>query len=236
MKMQAYIDEIKLELSGDILHLELPDETIAKVVNKALREVQRYIDETRLMTIPYTPCIDLSGSEVSSVARIFRTEGYNGSNTALGSFSADPMYAQMWLTFSNAGTMYNLNDYVSNYAAYNTLLQTLNTTTTDLAFKQDKATHKLYINCVDRPQYITIEYVPVFKDVDEVKTEYWQDILLRLSVALTKVTLGRIRSRYTQNNALWSQDGDRMLEEGTTELTNLREILRVNSQVIYPID
>ena len=55
MKMQSYIDEIKLELSGDILHLELPDETIAKVVNKALKEVQRYIDETRLMTIPYTP-------------------------------------------------------------------------------------------------------------------------------------------------------------------------------------
>ena len=84
--------------------------------------------------------------------------------------------------------------------------------------------------------YITIEYVPEFKDVDDIKSDYWIDILVRLSIALTKVTLGRIRSRYTQSNALWTQDGDKLLEEGNAELVALRETLRVNSQIIYPID
>ena len=46
MQMQDYIDEIKLELTGGVLELELPDTTLAQVVNKALREVQRHITST----------------------------------------------------------------------------------------------------------------------------------------------------------------------------------------------
>ena len=61
-------------------------------------------------------------------------------------------------------------------------------------------------------------------------------ILMRLSIALTKVTLGRIRTRYTQSNALWTQDGDTILAEGREELTNLREALLANSELCYPID
>ena len=57
-----------------------------------------------------------------------------------------------------------------------------------------------------------------------------------LSVALMKIGLGRIRSRYTQSNALWTQDGEQLLNEGNEELTTLREQLRVASQLTYPID
>ena len=57
-----------------------------------------------------------------------------------------------------------------------------------------------------------------------------------MSVALTKVVLGRIRTRFSQSNALWAQDGDKLLEEGNTELKELREILRNNSNLIYGID
>jgi hypothetical protein len=55
-------------------------------------------------------------------------------------------------------------------------------------------------------------------------------------VALTKVVLGRIRTRFSQSNALWTQDGDKILEEGNTELKELREILRLNSNMQYLID
>ena len=60
MELQDYIDEIKLELTGGILELELSDEMIGKIVNKAFREVQRYIDTPEYITIPYVPCILLS--------------------------------------------------------------------------------------------------------------------------------------------------------------------------------
>ena len=257
MTLTEYIEEIKLEISGGILHLELTDEQIAKIVKKSLRELQRYVDETRFMTIPFARCIDLSGVyddgttveddpgdekknkiKISSISRIYRTEGYSGSTETNGMETtiADPMYAQTWMAFTNGSTMYNLTDYLYNYMSYNTLLQLRNTTTTDLAFTQDHQGNKLYINCYDSPSMITIEYIPVFQDVSEIKTDYWTDILLRLSVAQTKLVLGRIRSRYKQTNALWEQDGDTLLTEANEELKTLRETLRVNSMMIYPVD
>lgn len=57
-----------------------------------------------------------------------------------------------------------------------------------------------------------------------------------MSTALTKIVLGRIRTRFSQSNALWAQDGEKLLDEGNTELKELREILRSNSNLIYGID
>jgi hypothetical protein len=185
-------------------------------------------------------CIDLKNSKIddSMIVKVFRVEGYVG-DTAGGHQQTvmDPMYAQTWMAFTNGGTMYNLNDYLLNFAAYNTMLQVRNTTTTDMAFRQDHAEHKLYINSgFDKPEAVTIEYVPIIKNVEDISSDYWIDILQRLALARTKVILGRIRTRYKANSSLWEQDGDTMLAEGQEELKDLQEKLRTNSQIIYPID
>lgn len=234
MTMEEIISEIRLELTGNILELELNDTTLTQIVNKALREVQRYIDSTKLMTVPYARCIDLSGSDVSSVSRVYRVDGFGLSDYTGGQI--DPFYAQAWFSFSSGNNLYNLSNFVSNFGAWNTMLQVRNTVSTDLQFQEDKLNHKLYINALDNPTYITLEYVPKLKSVEEVESDYWIDILIRLSVALTKITVGRVRSRYTQSNALWTQDGETLLAEGNEELNNLREVLRTNSQLTYVYD
>ena len=95
----------------------------------------------------------------------------------------------------------------------------------------------MYINAsAGLPDAITVEYVPRYADISDVKSDYWIDVLMRMSVAMAKVVLGRIRSRYTQSNALWTQDGSTMLEEGNRELSELREHLLANSQLCYPMD
>lgn len=246
MKLQEYIDEIKLELTGDILELEVTDETLGKYVSRALREIQRYIDITRLVTVPFRSCIDLTNEAfvdgVSSVTAVYRTRAFaSSSNTDSNSLPTDidPMQAQMWQIFSsNSGsTMGMLNSYVMNYLSYNTLLQMRNTTSTDLFFKEDKLGKKLYVNAdTNTPDKLTIEYVPQFIDVEKITSDYWIDILQRLSIAFVKIALGRIRTRYTQNNAVWTQDGETLLEEGNKELTELREVLRTNSVLFYPVD
>lgn len=98
----AYRELIKVQLTGDLLDLELEDSTIDKIINAALIEVQRYICSTELATIPYSRCIDLNdmkdqfGREVkiSSVSRIYRTTGYTSSGSGNGTNSGmlDPMY------------------------------------------------------------------------------------------------------------------------------------------------
>ena len=238
MTLQEFVENIKMELTGGILELEIDDNTIGKIVKQALQEVQRYIDETKLVEVPFASCIDLTDFKHSSIIKVFRTSPIGDlSNTNNGISSVDPMYAQVWLAYSNGGSMYNLNNYLTNYMSYNTLLQLRNTTSTDLAFKEDKHDNKLYINVSGgNPQSIAIEYVPIFEDVSEIKTDYWKDILQRLALALVKRVLGRIRTFAKQSNALYTIDGDTMLEEGNRELSELREILRNNSMLFLPVD
>ena len=251
MTIRDIIDEIKLELTGGVLELEIIDdtkpektdeeyakkyETLISVINKALRELERYWDETTLITVPAAQCIDYSTYEtpISSIVRVYRTHGV-GENIGENNYNLDPMYAQQWMLFSNGGTMYNLNDYVMNYASWMTLSQIRNTMSTDMSFKDDRHNSKLYISNYTSGM-VTIEYVPKLTSVEDIKSDYWKDILIKLSVALTKIVLGRIRTRFTQSNSLWTQDGERMLEEGNTDLKELREVLRTNSNLIYPLD
>jgi len=241
MTKKDVADEIKLELTGQILELEIDDSTIDLIISKGLRELQRFWDESSMISVPYASCIDYSGTPLedsSSIVKVYRTQGLGvaGGTTDI-SVNSDPLYMQQWMIFSNGGTMYNLNDYVMNYAAWSTLSQIKNTISTDMAFREDKHNHKLYINCaMGAPSGITIEYIPKLQKVEDIKSDYWIDILIKLCLALTKITLGRIRTRFTQSNTLWAQDGETMLSEGTTELKELRDMLTSNSNLIYPID
>ena len=240
MTKNDVVEEIKLDLTGQVLEMVLDDSTLDLTINKALRELQRYWDETTLVTIPYASCINYAGTpleESSSIVSVYRTVGVGNSEDAGNSVTMDPMYAQQWMVFSNAGTMYNLQDYVMNYAAWNTLSQVRNTMSTDLAFREDKHACKLYINNnISSPGNITVEYIPKLRSVEDIKSDYWKDVLVRMSLDLVKIQIGRIRTKFTQSNALWTLDGDKLLEEGNTDLKELREILRANSNMAYPIN
>ena len=235
MELKDYIEDIKLVLTGGVLNLEIDDETIGKCVLLAFRELLKYVDETRLIEVPFSRCIDLSGFEYVNINNVYRTHAVGDVST---NGMMDPMYVQSWLVFNGGGSsIYNLSQYMMNYASYNTYLQTRNTISTDLAFKIDKQADKLYINVSGGvPNAIAIEYIPRFKDVNELKTDYWIDILKRLALAHTKIILGNIRTRFTQSNALWTQDGESMRSEGTTELTELRAFLEDNNNLFFPVD
>lgn len=236
MDREQLRDEILFKVTGGVLSCELTPSAIDKVIDMGIREIQRYYDITTLVTIPYSRCIDVSSLDVSSISRIYRSEGYmvpQGSHSS----TMDPMLAAQWQLISGTGSLANFNDYSYNYGAWNTLLQIKNTTSTDLAFRFDKQANKLYINISSSvPNKITLEYVKKLRDVTEITSDYWIDNLTKLCVAITKVTLGRIRSRYTSSNSLWAGDGQQLLEEGTTELVELRAFLSANTNLGYPID
>lgn len=233
MTMEEYISEIKLELTGGVLELELPDEKLAEIVNKAVREVQRYIDMTKLITIPYSRCIDMSTyiSDCSSVLNVYRTDAlgdlsYNGGQI-------DPFTAQFLMTISSSRNGYTLSNFLYNYGAWSTLLQMRNTLATDLEFREDKLNNQLYVYTPDYPSRITVEYIPKLK-VEQITSDYWIDIVSKLSISLTKIVLGRIRSKYKTD--LFELDGQQLLDEGLAEVESMREMLLNNSQLPYAID
>jgi hypothetical protein len=192
-----------------------------------------------MISVPFASCINLDGEffreKVSSIVKVYRTEGSGESTTGL-SVATDPVYMAQFAIFSNGGTMYNLQDYVMNYASWMTLGKIRNAISTELSFKEDRHNKKLYINNYQAPSMVTIEYIPKLTTVEDIQSDYWIDILIKYCVALTKTVLGRIRTRFTPSNALWTQDGDKILEEGNTELKELREMLRINSNMVYILD
>lgn len=235
MDLQAYRDEITLKLTGGVVGLEIPDEALDKIIYSAFREMQRYIDTTKLITIPYQKCIDMSEYNPNSVVCIYRSEGYADATSNSG--VSDPMYAMQWQLLGGTSLLSNVNSYLANYGAWSTVQQIRNTVSTDLSYVYDSEEQKLYINVsTGIPNKITIEYVPRFETVEQIKSDYWIDVLIKLSVALTKVALGRIRSKFSQSSALWSLDGDKLLQEGIDELKTLREHLENNTKLNYPID
>ena len=236
--LKDYVEDIKLELTSNVLELEISDEIIAKTVNKALREIQRYIDETKIVTVPFSRCIDLTGFKSSSITHVYRAEAVGDVPGGITS-GIDPAWAQQFAVFSNGNgsSMYNLNNYLLNYMSYSSILQIRNTLSTDLYFKEDKHDNKLYINVSgNAPATITIEYVPLFEKVEDVQSDYWKDKLFRLALALTKKQLGRIRTYAKQTNGLWALDGDTILAEGVEEEREIREKLEANSNLFFPLD
>lgn len=234
-------EEVTLMLTGKLLELELEPNTLDSIIKSSLRELQRYITSTKIITIPFSRCIDLSDPTqtndtqlyVSNVFRVYRPNGYAGENTSMTTV-LDPIQASQWQLLSGMGNMRGFQDYTLNYASWNTLLQMRNTSSTDLAYIFDRDSQKLYINVASNaPSSITIEYIPIFQDVSEINSDYWIDVLIRIAVAKTKIVAGRVRSRYTQSNAIWSQDGKDILAEGTAELQELRETLSSNTALFY---
>lgn len=250
MDLKSYVNEIKLQLTGNLLELELEDETIVKVIYSAFREIQRYIDLTVYETIPFASCINLNPRKVNAVAGVYRamalaSSAADGSSedsttsTIYTGLQRDPLSLSMWqgLAGNYGYSPYTLTNYTYNYMAYSTANQIRNTLSTDLDFRYDRSTNNLYINVsMGAPAYITIKYIPRFDDPSEIYSDYWIDMIVKMSVALTKIILGRIRSRFTQSNALWTMDGDTLLNEGNTELTALRAELKESTQLFYPVD
>ena len=131
------------------------------------------------------------------MSRIYRAEGIGDFQNQTSSLT-DPMLAAQWQLLSGNGNMYNMQNYMYNYMSYNTLMQIRNTSSTDFSFLYNKEENNLYINvATNPPSKVTIEYVPRYESVEDIKSDYWIDMLMRLAVAQAKVAVGRIRSRYT---------------------------------------
>ena len=238
MDMQAVKDEVLLKLTGDVVSMELSDATLTKIINSALREIQRYIETFKMITVPYKPCIDLKEYKVSSVIGVRRSEGYMSSGAdGYNNATMDPLYASQWMLLSGVGNIGHISDYASNLAAWYSMLQIRNTISTDLSHYYNKTENKVYINVsAGIPDSVTILYIPRIDDVSQIESDFWIDILVRMSVALAKVTVGRVRTKFKQSNALWTLDGDQILEEGNTELTALRQALKDSTQLVYGVD
>ena len=235
------LDATKLQLFGDVLESEITDDTFKKIIDMSIKELNAYYNETEFMTIAASSCIDLEPyPEIYTVVNVYNpnaTTSPISSVSTLGSTTViDPASIAQMQMYNFGSTAY-ANNWMYSLGAYTTTQRIQNTMSTDLNFRESKKDRKLYINFSSTvPGSITLEYIPRLHDTSDVESEFWQDVLRKLVLAHSKIALGRIRTRYTQSNALWTSDGPGILEEGRTELNELRERMRVSNDYLLPVD
>lgn len=226
MTREEFIEDVKISLGAPIVEVEV-EKIIGKLVDKAFREVSRYIVETKFLTIPYsTNGIDLTKYHVNSVIQIFRTRNPNRIADFTDIFALSSVY-----NTNATATNLMMSDYV-----YRTQLHQLKSAmSTDLDFTYDKPI--LHVaTFYPRPTSITIAYIPEFKDVSDVKEQFWINYIQRLALAFTKESLGRVRGKYKLSSSLYTLDGDTLVSEGIAERDAIRTELNDLSDVVFPID
>lgn len=219
-----YVKYIKLQLGGPIINIEIEDQ-IPDIVKLAFDELKHYITDVQTMTVPFANKISLKDKNVANIVYVMRARNSMGP----GGFQ-DVMYIYSRQAAMNT---YTLTDYARALLAQ----QNKNALATDLDFHYDKINEELYIYAQQAlPTSITLVYTPEYKDVSDIIEPFWQNLLKRLSLAMTKEILGRVRGKYTLNSATYNLDADQLLSEAQNELTEIRNYLNSNSDMLLPID
>ena len=235
MLTSEYKELIMASLGGSVVDIELEND-IGTFLKLALLEVAPYISTSQLMTVPYQPVIDLSDKGVYNVVTVYRGDPSNESNLT-GLTDEALLFSNKGYSVVGAGSSSNLFNlsYVDQMAIRLLSNQVLGTIRgmSDIDFYFDN--NKLYINSVMTGN-ITIEYNPTYSTVDSITDPFWSMYIYRLTVAHTKVALGRVRGKYRVSSTPYELDADTLLSEGNSEIETIRAELRDSADIFYILD
>lgn len=227
LKIDDYVKNIRLQLGGTVLKLEC-DEQLPEIVEMSFNEIRNYITDIDFLTLPYAPLIDVSEYHIAEIHYLMR-----GTSSSMGiSQLQDAMY--LYINQSNWALQ---SDYVDRVANAMLIQQNKSMLSTDLDFNYDKRNNRLYIYAQQlHPKTITIAYTREYEKVEDIYEPFWQNLLRRLSLAHTKEILGRIRSKFKTSTSTWDLDGETLLAEAQSELSEIRTFLDANNDVLFPLD
>lgn len=216
-------------ISG-VIDLEFSDEYIIAIINDAFDELKHYITDTQLMEIPFTGSrMSLKGKGILSVVSVFRGQGQSALSGDLENFMYTPV---LGLSKNPVQGLISVGSYAQSRLA----IQNQNMISQDLVFDWDSDNEILSVNCnAVRPTSLMISYIPVYENVKEVKSVFWQNLLKRLSLAYLKESLSHLRGKYTLNSSQYDLDADVLASEAASELAEIRQYLDENSDICMPI-
>lgn len=227
MTFDEVIDQVSFEL-GIPSNNNVECQQVEKAVMIAFRELKRYIRTSAKKTVPFSTRIILKDNGIVTKyilsisparPRIGLTMSSIDSGNVFQVAAAVNVYSQIGNTSG-----INIDPIVTEMA----MAQVRNTLTTDFQWSYDKDNDCVYCTHRDpRPQSVTINYVPDYKDVSEIKSDTYIDYLIRLAEAHMKKSLGRTRSKYTIEGSNVTLDGERLLDEANQELETIRQELEV---------
>lgn len=215
---QDIIDTIKMALGYPVVSLFVTEEQIKKLIELAVRKCAPKACPIFVDSLMVTgQVVDVSQYDIDTVKNIYSGDmtgsGVTNSINVFDVFNNFQMYNEMTLGDNNP--MYDRLAF--QYARSELQKQTLQDWYLDR--------NKLYVD--NYSGLITIEYLKrhiTLADLDS----FWLSWVEGYTMALVKVTEGRIRSKYKLSSGVFDIESDELINEGTTEKQDLEEKLNEN--------
>ena len=226
MRMEDYVAAVKIPFGGDIIETEL-DGSYEKIIEEALRQAKVYMKESRIKTYNWAPVIDTTEDRVLRVQRIFR--GTTHDLSLAGANVNDPTGFDIWLgsALIGQGTLgsgiYAFAQQFDRLSQYQKMYNSLGS---DIDYKFNYAEKKLFPISNRPPSAFTILYVLDYDNIEQVESPEWQNMIIRLAVALGKMTLGKIRGSWSQTSALYTTNAAEYVSEGNAEYQQVTEEMK----------
>lgn len=226
MTMSEIVDEVSF-LLGLPANENIEGLSIERAVLIAFRELKRYIKNPVEKTVPFATRLDLPklGIVTKKVLNVSASRPRIG--LTMSSIDSGNVFqvAAAVNTYSAIGQTSSIN--IDPIMTEMAMAQVRNTLSTDFQWKYDTDNNVIYCTHRDpKPSFVTVRYVPDYKDVSEINNNTWIDYLIRMSTANMKLALGRTRSKYRVEGSNVSLDGETLLSEANAELEQIREQLQ----------
>lgn len=204
MNQPEMVQQIKSELGGSKVNIEVEDSDIEDFIDRALDKISSYINDTRYITKMANDVIDLSGENVEDIVRIYPNRQVTSNREQLDLFRARD-YSNISDRMTMPYKVSQIEDYINR------------------SFKFDHETGELYID--DYRGEITIEVISspsTVSDLEDKKDKQW---VFDYAKSLTKMALGRIRGKFRVNGSPYETDGDTLVQEGKSDKERLEQRL-----------
>lgn len=243
--LQFIKDSVAFELGGPMVDVEIPDESIEKLVQRALTILSKY----SLVVIWHTVALRTSEGTESSFARYVDTTDFpfkisyivdilksRGNNDALANTADIAGIPMGWALRSGRSSQTNYTDMIGSVS---TLLneralvsRLLGSFKDQCTYDLDKPRNRLWIDVgFPASSNITLEYIPRLT-IDQIGIlEYFPeayDFITQYTIALSMISLGRARGKYAVGNYDWSISSADLVTSGQAKIEKLMEMVNTS--------
>ena len=227
MTVAEFTDDMSLAVPWS--DTEVESGVDVKILMSAFRELKSKIHEYADLTVRYASRISLADYKVKDFVEVRRAVTPPG--LGMGAPSGN-VFASMAGMVPIGGTAI-IQPYLDYYTQSMLVQSIKNTIAQDLQYSYDEQNKLLYISAnLPYPTHVTVTYIPNYDDPSEIKTDYWRNLLKQLAVAHLKVYVGQKRSKMTIPGSPVQLNGSEILNEGLTELKELREFMVTHNNPI----
>lgn len=248
MTLEQYRMNVLTQLGAPLLDIEIAQDAsgnedttmIDRVIYVAFNELREYVDTPYFVTLNAPPVgpIDTTEYSIRAVQYVMRgTMNYWNAQTNIEGLLWSPLATFMTQSENMGYSNYSQANFLQDYIASLHYKQLRNTLNQDLDYTFDSVNQKLYIyQQIPRAPQITIAFNKRYEAVEELEEPYWINMLTRLATAYAKIVVGRIRSKFKMTAAPYTLDGEALISEGTSEITEIRTFLNDNNNIFIPRD